>query len=115
MINAATLAEKVTGLDLVGPFAIRMPDFYGFGGAGDMVAALAMGGDDRGRDRGCREQHISPSSSRSAHRAGLPLGSAPNARMPVIARRWALALRQHEAGRTLMRRGRPTVEHLVQP
>lgn len=43
MINAATLAEKLTGLDLVGDFAIRGERFYGFGMDGEAFGTLMMG------------------------------------------------------------------------
>lgn len=42
MINVATLAEKLTGLDLVGEFAIGGERFHGFGVSGAAFGTLAM-------------------------------------------------------------------------
>ena len=43
MINAATLVEKLTGLDLVGDFTMSGERFYGFGVQGPLVGTLALG------------------------------------------------------------------------
>ena len=97
MINAATLAEKVTGLDLVGPFAIRGQDFYGFGVAGDMVAALAMAAMIAAVIAVALAAHfaIERPFQRLSRRLAARLGTQ-RAATPVSARRWALALGQHE-------------------
>ena len=97
MINAATLAEKVTGLDLVGSFAIRGQDFYGFGVAGDMVAALAMAAMIAAVIAVALAAHfaIERPFQRLSRRLVARLGTQ-RAATPVSARRWALALGQHE-------------------
>ncbi|MCO5070863.1 MAG: acyltransferase [Rhizobiaceae bacterium] len=42
MINVATLAEKVTGLDIVGPFEMVGQQFYGFGMNGPVFGTAMM-------------------------------------------------------------------------
>ena len=42
MINAASLGEKLTGLDIVGPFELAGQAFYGFGVSGPLLGMAAM-------------------------------------------------------------------------
>lgn len=43
MINAASLVERLTGLDLVGDFTMTGERFYGFGVQGPLAGTLALG------------------------------------------------------------------------